>query len=212
MTRRFKALFTASTLAALGATTMLIAQTAGAPQLPGRDDPTRVTGGTYAIEGGHTQVLFSYDHFGFTKNMGMLSGGTGTLVLDPKALDKASVTVDVPINTLHTTIAKLDQEFQTEKWFNAAQFPTARFVSTAVHVEDKDSAKIHGNLTIRGVTKPVILDAEFEAAGVNPMNKKETVAFEASTKIKRSDFGINQYVPMVGDEVELKIVLAAEKQ
>lgn len=208
MTRRF--LLATGTLGALGAATMLIAQTMPPP--PGKKDAARVTAGTYAIDGGHSQILFSYDHFGFTRNMGLLSGAKGTLTLDPRALDKASVTVEVPIDTLRTSIAKFDGELQGAKWFDAAQFPTARFVSTGVRVEDGDSAKISGNLTIRGVTRPVVLDAEFESAGVHSFNKKETVAFEASTTIKRSDFGLGANVPLVGDEVKLEIVVAFEKQ
>ncbi len=87
----------------------------------------------------------------------------------------------------------------------------ARFVSTKV-VADGMNAKITGNLTLNGVTKEVVLDAEFTGAGANPFNKKATVGFEADTTIKRSDFGIAYGLPMVGDEVELDISVAFEKQ
>jgi len=170
-----------------------------------------VAAGTYAVEGYHTQILFSYDHMGLTQNMGLLSGGTGTLTIDPAAPDKAALSVEVPINTIHTTIAKLDEEFQGDKFFDAAKFPTAKFVSTSVKV-DGDEAEVLGNLTIKGITKPVRLKAEFEAAGANPMSKKQTIAFEGSTTIKRSDFGLGTAVPVVGDEVKLDIVVAFEKQ
>lgn len=209
MRKTFMALIAAGSLATVGATGMLIAQTPAG--LPGAKDATRITAGTYAAEGGHSQVLFAYDHFGFTQNMGLLSGATGTLTLDPKAPEKAAVSVDVPISTIRTTIPKLDEEFLTAGWFDAAKFPTARFVSTSVKVNGT-TANISGNLTIKGITKPVVLEAEFTAAGTNPMNKKNTVAFNATTTIKRSEFGLGNYVPMVSDAVELKIVASFEKQ
>ena len=195
-----------ATTAAIGLP--VIAQMPSAP--PGKPDASIVTAGTYALEGSHSQVIFSYSHFGLTDNVGLLSGGTGTLTLDPKAPQNAALSVEVPINTIRTTIAKLDEEFQGDKFFDAAKFPTAKFVSTSVKVDGED-AEILGNLTIKGVTKPVRLTAEFEAAGVNPFNKKLTVAFEGKTTINRSDFGLGAAVPLVSDQVELKIVAAFEK-
>lgn len=178
---------------------------------PGKPDASLVTGGSYTLEGSHTQVLFSYAHLGLTNNMGLLSGGTGTLKLDPKAPNAASISVEVPISTIHTTIAKLDEEFQSPKFFDVAKFPTAKFVSTSVKVTGT-SAEITGNLTIKGITKPVTLKASFAAAGtVNFGVKKEAVSFDATGIIKRSDFGLGAAVPIVGDDVTLKIVAAFEK-
>ncbi len=181
------------------------------PPPPGKADPKLVTAGTYALEGSHSQVVFSYDHMGLTNNMGLLSGGTGTLTLDPKKPNAATVTVEMPINTIHTTIAKLDEEFQGPKFFDAAKFPTAKFVSTSVKAMG-NNAEIAGNLTIHGVTKPVVLKASFAAAGTTRMGPAmQQVAFNATTTIKRSDFGLGMAVPMVGDAVSLKIVAAFMK-
>jgi polyisoprenoid-binding protein YceI len=212
-----KTVLTALTaIALLGSAAAVVAQQLPPP--PGKKDAALVTGGTYALEAKHTQVLFAYRHFGFTDNMGLLSGGTeagkqgtGTLTLDPKAPGSAKVSIELPVDTIRTTLPKLDEEFQGEKFFDAAKFPTAKFVSTSVKV-DGTRAEVSGDLTIKGVTKPVVLDAAFDAAGTNPFNKKETVSFEATTTIKRSDFGIANLVPLVADEVELKIVAAFEKQ
>ena len=183
----------------------------GAPQLPGQPDPSRVTAGDYTIDGGHTQIVFSYSHFGLTDNLGVLSGATGSLSFDPASPDDAKLSVDVPINTVRTTIAALDTEFLSPSFFDVEQFPTAHFESTSV-VADGTSATISGNLTIRGVTKPAVIDAEFFAAGPNPFNKKETVSFTGKTVVKRSEFGLGVAVPMVSDEVELGIMAAFEKQ
>jgi polyisoprenoid-binding protein YceI len=181
------------------------------PAPPGKPNPALVTGGTYTVEGSHTQILFGYDHMGLTNNMGLMSGGTGSLKLDPKNPAAAMVTVEMPINTMRTTIAKLDEEFQGPKFFDATKFPTAKFVSTMV-MPKGNSADIMGNLTIHGVTKPVTLKASFAAAGTTRFGPpKDQVTFNATTSIKRSDFGLGMAVPMVGDAVDLKIVVAFEK-
>jgi polyisoprenoid-binding protein YceI len=182
------------------------------PPPPGKPNAALVKAGTYSVEGSHTQVLFAYDHMGFTNNMGLISGGTGTLTLDPKKPAAASVTVEMPISTMRTTIAKLDEEFQGPKFFDAAKFPTAKFVSTMVMPKGATAADIMGNLTIHGVTKPVTLKASFAAAGPTAFGpKKDVVSFNATADIKRSDFGLGGAVPLVGDAVSLKIVAAFEK-
>jgi polyisoprenoid-binding protein YceI len=188
----------------------LHAQGGPPPALP-THDASKVTGGTYAIDPNHTQVLFSYKHLGLTQNMGLLSGATGTLTLDPKAPNNAKLSVDVPINTIHTTIAKLDEEMVSAMFFDAAKFPTAHFESTSVSANG-DKATIQGNLTIHGVTKPATLHATFAAAGPHPMSKKESVGFQATGTIKRSDFGLGVALPMVGDQVDLTITAGFDKQ
>jgi len=178
---------------------------------PGKRDTKLITGGTYAVDPHHTQVLFAYDHMGFTKNIGLIAApSSGTLTLDPKAPQKASVTVTFPVANMRTGITELDQHLLKPEFFDAAKFPTATFKSTSVKIEDGE-AEITGNLTIHGVTKEVTLDAEFVGAGMNTMMKKETVGFSAEGVIKRSDFGIGGGVPVVGDTVELKISAAFEK-
>jgi polyisoprenoid-binding protein YceI len=182
------------------------------PPPPGKPDPAGAKAGTYALEGSHTQVLFAYDHMGLTNNMGLISGGTGTLTLDPKKPAASSVTVEMPVSTIHTTIAKLDEEFQGPKFFDAAKFPNAKFVSTMVMPKGATAADIMGNLTIHGVTKPVTLKASFAAAGVSAFGPKaDNVTFNATTTIKRSDFGLGAAVPLVGDAVKLTIVAAFTK-
>lgn len=195
--------------AGLLASAGLVAQNA-APALPGAADPARVTGGTYAVDPGHTQVLFAYDHLGFTQNLGVIAMPSGSLMLDPKAPQNAKVSITFPIANIRTAVPAMDEHMMKADLFDAAKFPSATFESTSIKV-DGTTADITGNLTIKGVTKPVTLDADFVAAGTHPMNKKETVGFAATTTIKRSDFGLGYGVPMVGDAVELKIVAAFEK-
>jgi polyisoprenoid-binding protein YceI len=177
---------------------------------PGSADVSKVTGGTYQVDGGHTQVLFAYDHMGFSNNMGVIAGPTGTLTLDPKNASAATVSVEFPVANIRTGVAALDEHLLKPEFFDGAKFPTAKFVSTGVKVQGT-TADITGNLTIKGITKPVTLDAQFYGVGANPMNKKENIGFSATTAIKRSDFGMGGFVPVVGDEIELKIVAAFQK-
>ena len=190
-----KYLISAAALIAVAGGTVVIAQAPMA--VPGSKDVAKVTGGTYSVEPSHTQIVFAYDHMGFTNNMGVITQPTGTLTLD--------------IANLTTGIPALNEHLPKPEFFDAAKFPTATFVSTGVKPDGATGADITGNLTIKGITKPVTLDAEFYGAGANPMNKKENVGFVATGTIKRSDFGMGGFVPVVGDNVELKIIVAFQK-
>lgn len=203
-------LISAAALVAITGGTVLVAQ--GAPAKPGAKDIAKITGGAYKIEPTHTQILFAYDHMGFTNNMGIIAMPSGTLTLDPKNPSAASVSVDIPVANLKTSVPALDEHLMKADFFDSAKFPTAKFVSTGVKI-DGDDADITGNLTIKGITKPVKLDAEFYGAGKMPaqMGGSENIGFTATTTIKRSDFGMGMAVPMVGDAVELKIVAAFVK-
>jgi len=118
--------------------------------------------------------------------------------------------VDFPIVGVRTTSAELDEHLKKPEFFDAAKFPTAHFESTSV-VASGMNATINGNLTLKGVTKPVTLKAKFIGAGKGPMNSADTVGFEATTTISRSAFGISYGVPLVGDQVDLTIAAAFEK-
>lgn len=206
-----KFLIPAAAALALAGGTVVIAQQM--PAAPGAKDPSRVTGGAYQIDPGHTQVVFAYDHMGFSNNLGIISESTGTLTLDPKNVAASKVSVDVPIANIRTGVAKLDEHLMKPDFFDSAKFPKATFVSTSVKADGPTGAEITGNLTIKGITKPVTLDAEFYGAGKAPamMGGKENVGFVATGQVKRSDFGMGYGVPMVGDAIELKIVAAFQK-
>ncbi len=201
-------LIAAAALVTLSGGSMLIAQGASAP---GTKDVAKVSGGTYQVEPSHTQIVFAYDHMGFTNNMGVIAQPSGTLTLDKANPSASKVSIDVPVANLRTGIPALDEHLMKPEFFDSAKFPTAKFVSTSVKPDGATGAQISGNLTIKGITKPVTLDAEFYGAGANPMNKKENVGFVATTSIKRSDFGMAMAVPVVGDAVELKIIAAFQK-
>ena len=181
-----------------------------APALPGTPDPARVQAGSYAIDPAHTQIAFTVNHFGFNNYVGLFGTPTGSLTIDPKQPEKASLTVEIPMNEVRTSSTKLDEHLKTPDFLDSAKYPTAKFVSTSIKVNGNE-ADITGNLTLHGVTRPVTIDAQFTGAGTHPMNKKLNIGFSGTTTIKRSDFGIDKFVPLVSDEVKLAITAAFEK-
>ena len=197
-------------LAAVAAIVLASPVMAQAPAMPGVPDAARVTAGSYKIDTNHTQVVWSVDHMGFSTLYGMVGQMTGTLSLDPANPSAASLTVDIPLSGLTLTSAGFATHLASADFFEVDKFPAAKFVSTAVVAEGTRST-ITGDLTLRGVTKPVVLQAQLFGAGANPMNKAETVGFSATATLKRSDFGLGYAVPVVSDEVELKITAAFEK-
>jgi polyisoprenoid-binding protein YceI len=154
------------------------------------------------------------NHFGFNDYFGQFGNATGTLVLDKTTPANSRVDITIPINSLSAASPQLIQHMSGTDFFDVANHPTARFVSTRIipDADDADEAVIEGTLTIKGISRPVRLEVDFTGAGANPMHgNKETVGFEAETTIRRSDFGIAYALPLVSDEVELTISVAFEK-
>ena len=177
----------------------------------GAEAAAKVATGTYTVDTDHTQIAWGINHLGFNVYYGIFGGTTGTLTLDPAKPASASVSLTIPIEQVTTTSEKLNAHLKTADFFDTTKFPTATFKSTGV-VVDGLRAKITGDLTLKGITKPVVLDARFTGAGPNPMSKIETVGFEARATIKRSDYGITYALPVLGDEVSLHITAAFERR
>ena len=182
----------------------------GAPQLPGQADPSRVAAGTYAVDNHHAQIQWTVSHFGFNDYFGIFGQPTGALTIDPAKPNDAKVSITIPVNELATSRGDLTKHMMTADFLDAAKYPTATFESTKVEATGT-KAKITGNLTLLGVTKPVVLDAQFTGAGTNPMSRKATIGFHASTTLKRSDWGMTKYVPLISDDVKINISIAFEK-
>ena len=174
--------------------------------------PSEVQGGDFAVDPYHTQVGFTLSHMGFSNFTGRLSEATGTLTVAEGDHSASKLSVSVPAKTFSTSIEKLDGELTGADWFDAAKFPTITFTSTKVTVTGPGTATIAGDLTLHGVTKPITLTAKFIGAGANPLSKKYTIGFDATGTIKRSDFGVTKYVPLIGDDVELSLHGAFEKK
>jgi polyisoprenoid-binding protein YceI len=198
-------------LGAMLATLPLVAQPA--MQKPGSRNPALVSAGTWQVDPGHTMVVWKVDHLGFTPYTGLFGDVTGTLELDPKRLSAAKVDVTIPVAKVTTASAGLTAHLLKPAaaggkadFFGAAP-ADARFVSTKVVPLGGQRAKITGNLTLNGVTRPVTLDAAFYGAGKMPaaMGGKDNAGFTAKATILRSQFGIGYGIPMVSDAVSLEI-------
>jgi polyisoprenoid-binding protein YceI len=186
--------------------------------VPGSRNPAAVTGGIYKVDAGHTLVVWTLDHFGFSPYTGIFGDVTGTLELDPRRPDFAKVDVRIPVSKVVTASAGLTEHLLRAgkdggrpDFFGTAP-PDAQFVSTRV-VAAGQKARITGNLTLNNVTQPVTLDASFYGAGKTPaqMGGKENVGFRATATIRRSQFGLGFGTPLLGDEVKLDISAAFEK-
>ena len=208
------------TLAAAGVAVLTIGTLqaqGGPPQLPGQLDPSRVEAGTYKTDKAHSLIGFRYNHFGFNDYFGIFGDVDATLTIDPANPAGAKVVADIPITptvasqAFHDHLLRAGRDGGKPDFFGPNQ-TAAHFESTSV-VPSGNNATITGNLTMNGVTKPVTINAQFTGAGnsFGPTPKK-TVGFEGTATIKRAEFGLGTFVPMVSDDVELQITMAFEKQ
>ena len=163
----------------------------------------------YTIDPTHTQVHATYLHAGFSNIAIRFNTVEGEFQFDAAKPENSSLNVKVPLSSLDTGVAKLDEHLSSPDFFDAAQFPQATFKSTKVTAAGKGKLKLLGDLTIHGVTKPVTFDVTVNSIAPHPMRKAPSAGFDAVAKIKRSEFGVGKYVPMVSDEVSLHITMEA---
>lgn len=166
---------------------------------------------TYVVDPSHTFPRFSYSHFGMSTQLSRFNNTTGTLVLD-KAAKTGSVDVTIDMKTVDTGFTVFNGHIQGEDFFDTAKFPTATFKSTKVVFEGDKPTAVEGNLTIKGVTKPVTLKVTSYTNIEHPMLKKEAIGADASVVVKRSEFKAGKYAPYVGDDVTISIAVEAIKQ
>lgn len=191
-----------NTLSKLAAT-LILATAAAAPAMAAPE--------TYVLDGSHTFPRFSYSHLGFSTQLSRFNKTTGKVVFD-KAAKTGSVDIVIDTKSVDTGFATFDDHIQGEDFLDTAKYPTATFKSTNVVFEGDKPAKIEGNLTIKGVTKPVTLTVTSFLAMPHPMQKKDAIGANAFTVIKRTEFNAGKYAPHVGDEVRVDIALEAIKQ
>jgi len=166
---------------------------------------------TYAIDPSHTFPRFSYDHLGLSTQLSRFNQTSGTVVYD-KAKQTASVDVVIDMKSVDTGFATFNEHIQGADFLDTAKYPTATFKSTRVTFKDGTPTAIDGNLTIKGITRPVTLQVNRFVNIAHPMQKKDAIGADASTTIKRSEFNAGKYVPAVGDEVTISLALEAVQQ
>ena len=166
---------------------------------------------TYNVEPTHTYPRFEYSHFGYSNQQQRFDKTSGKIVLD-RAAKTGSVDVTIDATSVNTGYALFNGHIQAEDFFNTAKYPTITFKSTGVKFEGDKPVAIDGNLTIKGVTKPVTLTVTSFHSMAHPMLKKDAIGANAVTKVKRSEFNMGKNVPYVSDEVSLTIAVEAIKE
>lgn len=165
---------------------------------------------TYTLEPDYTQGVFRWNHLGFSSPAAQFAQGEGTLEFDQADPTKSSVKVTIPLSSLNTGVPALDDHFRSADFFETVKFPAATFKSTKVEKgPTADRLKVTGDLSLHGVTKPVTLDVTVIKVGSNPRTSLPTVGFDATTTLKRSDFGLGKFVPQVSDEIQMQITSQA---
>ena len=165
----------------------------------------------YLLDASHSQVVFTYDHLGYSTTTGMFSGFEGEIMFDQENPANSSVTVSMPTKSMFTGWEKRDAHLMSDDFFGATDGDMVTFVSTGIELTGDDTAMITGDLTLNDVTKSVVLDAKLNKAGEHPMAKKPWAGFTATTTIVRSEFNLGAFAPFVSDEVAVSISLEAEK-
>lgn len=164
---------------------------------------------TYKIDPNHTDVIASWSHFGFSNPIAHFGKVDGFITYDPAKVGDSKVEVTIPLAGLNSHVEAFDEHLRSDDFFDAANHPNITFKSTSVKSAGKDKLAVTGDLTIKGITKSVILDVTINKLGMQPMAKREAAGFEATTTIKRSDFGVGKYAPNVSDEVKISITTEA---
>ena len=182
---------------------LILAAVAAAPALAAPE--------TFVVDSNHSFPSFSYNHLGYSIQMSRFDKATGTVTLD-KAAKTAAVDIVIDTKSVNTGSATFNEHIQGEDFLDTAKHPTATFKSTKVVFEGDKPVSIDGNLTLKGVTKPVTLKVTAFHAMPHPMLKKDAIGANATTKVKRTDFNMGKNVPYVGDEVTIDIALEAIKQ
>lgn len=166
---------------------------------------------TFVADSTHTFSRFSYSHFGYSTQLSRFNKNSGKVVFD-KATKTGSVDITIDTKSVDTGYATFDEHIQGEDFLDTAKYPTAYFKSTKVIFEGDKPVKVEGNLTLKGVTKPVTLTVTSFQAMPHPMLKKDAIGANAWTVVKRSEFNAGKYAPYVGDEVRIDVAIEAIKE
>jgi len=167
--------------------------------------------GSYQIDPAHTSVLFKINHMGMSTFVGRFNESEASLEFDPAHMENAKLTAQIKIPSIDVNNKDLEESLKGSSWFEAEKYPQALFKTESVVMLDDTHAKFSGNLTLHGVTAPIVLNVVFNGAGNNMLSGKYTLGFTASTRFKRSQFGIDYLIPAIGDDVDVEIFAEFQK-
>jgi len=167
--------------------------------------------GSYQIDQSHTSVLFKVNHMGMSTFVGRFNSVDASLAFDPQHMADAKLSALINIASIDVNNKDLEESLRGDSWFNAGKYPQAFFTTTSVQLIDEKRAKFSGNLTLHGITAPIVLDVIFNGGGDNMLTGRYTLGFSASTSFKRSLFGMDYLVPAIGDDVSVDVFAEFQK-
>lgn len=173
--------------------------------------PLDVPTGHYGLDKGHGYITFTYSHLGFSNPHVGFSDFDVDLDLDAKDPAASKLVVEIQTASISSRVALFDEHLRSADYFDAEKHPTIGFRSTRVEMTSATTANVHGDLTIKGVSKPIVLAAILNKAGNHPIGRVPTLGLSATTTIKRTDWGIDKYAPLVGDDVSIEIEVELPK-
>ncbi|WP_425994486.1 YceI family protein [Caulobacter sp. DWR1-3-2b1] len=203
--------------AALAAALLTASAASAAPGVTSTK-PADLPAGNYVLDKTHAVLTAKLKHMGFSNYTLRFTKLDASFTYDPKAPEASKITVTVDPASIDTSTGadafglKFNKELVGDGWLETAKYPTITFVSTKVDIGDGHTGKVTGDLTFHGVTKPVVLDVTFNGVGGSFAPLSVKTGFSASTTIKRSEFGVSKYVPMVSDDVVLNIEVEFDKK
>ncbi len=159
----------------------------------------------YHFDKKHTNIMWFISHIGFSNSMGQFMDYDGEIILDYDNPDQSSVSITLKTASIMTGLADFDTHLKSADFFNVEKFPTARFVSTKVILGKNDRATVEGNFTLLGITKPLTLKVRLNKRAMDIQKNRMRTGFSAKTTIKRSRYGMKKYLPLIGDDVTIRI-------
>lgn len=167
--------------------------------------------GSYQIDPAHTSVLFKINHMGMSTFVGRFNESEASLEFDPAHMENAKLSALIKIPSIDVNNKDLEESLKGSSWFDAEKYPQALFKTETVVMLDDTHAKFSGNLTLHGVTAPIVLNVIFNGAGNNMLSGKYTLGFTATARFKRSQFGMDYLIPAVGDDVDVEVFAEFQK-
>lgn len=167
---------------------------------------------TYRFDAVHSQVQFRVDHLGFSESEGEFHDLRGEFRFDRDDWAKSSCDVTIGIASVDLDDDAWNRKMLERDWFDVAQFPEMRYRCLKVERIDEHHGRIDGELTLRGVTRPVVLDLRFNRAAIHKYSLKYTAGFMATTTIRRSDFGMVKYLPEIGDDIHIRLDIEGQRE
>lgn len=172
---------------------------------------SNITPGLYELDDRHAYLSFSYSHLGLSNPQIQFADFDASLQLDGNDMGQSKVSITIDATSIDSAVPALDNDLKSADFFDVENYPEIIFHSTTYEESSESSGRLTGDLSIRGVTKPVTLDVTINSAAMNPLNRREMIGFSATGSVKRSDYGLTAYAPVAGDELSLEVQVEFEK-